>query len=80
MLQSPGVHLQATDQVVHVRLTGLVVQVTVSKEKCISLIYHLIIMLENDAAGMIHSNEQDYIHYVAKNMWKSLVLVPAVII
>lgn len=33
VLQRPGIHLQAADQVVHVRLTGLVVQVTVWEKK-----------------------------------------------
>lgn len=38
VLQSLGVHLQAADQVVHVRLTGLVVQVTVSKQTYTALL------------------------------------------
>lgn len=32
-LQSSGVHLQTTDQVVHVRLSGLIVQVTVGSQR-----------------------------------------------
>lgn len=63
LLQSPGVHLQTTDQVVHVRLCGLVMEVTASDQKCFISPYQLLLLLT-----ALHLREYDRKTYFEENL------------